>query len=306
MIKATNILSRGEIWQLRQKSTVQGIWLVVHAWLTIAATMLVYSIWPSIWLLIIGVFIVGARQLGLAILMHDAAHGLLSPNLKLNDFVGNVFCAWPAGLTLADYRPYHMKHHRFTQQEQDPDLILSKPFPISKASLVRKIIRDLTGITFLRLRFLQMKDAWGNNNKLGQGIKGLVIKMGGFIGLNILLLGMFASFGLTHIYFLLWLLPLATSYQLVARIRNIAEHAVVPDNKDDFKNTRTTHANVLERIFIAPYWVNYHIEHHLFVFVPCYNLKKAHQMLKEKGLLEKMEIKNSYFDVLKLASTVLK
>jgi fatty acid desaturase len=295
MIKASTILSRGELWQLRQKTTHQGLWLVVHAWLVIAATMTAYAIWPSIWLLIIGVFIVGARQLGLAILMHDAAHGLLSPNLKLNDFVGNVFCAWPAGLTLPSYRPYHMKHHRFTQQTSDPDLILSKPFPISRPSLARKIIRDLTGITFLRLRFFQMKDAWG---------KGFISKMGGIIGLNILLWAILASFGFGHIYFLLWLLPLATSYQLVARIRNIAEHAVVPSNDDDFRNTRTTHANYFERIFIAPYWVNYHIEHHLFVFVPCYNLKSAHLMLKEKNLLPTMEIRNGYLDVLKLASTV--
>lgn len=295
MIKATDILSRKHIWDLRQKTTSKGIGLVVHAWLVIILTMMAYAIWPSFWLLLVGIFVVGARQLGLAILMHDAAHGLLSPKLKLNDFVGNVFCAWPAGLTLVDYRPYHMKHHRFTQQVDDPDLILSKPFPISKASLARKIVRDLTGLTFLRLRFFQFKDAWGNK---------FINKMGGIIGLNIGLWFLCFSLGHAEVYFLLWLLPLATSYQLVARIRNIAEHAVVPNNDDDFKNTRTTHANILERIFIAPYWVNYHIEHHLFVFVPCYNLKKAHQLLKEKDMLGKMEIRDNYYQVLKLASTM--
>ena len=34
---------------------------------------------------------------------------------------------------------------------------------------------------------------------------------------------------------------------VITRIRNIAEHAVVPDSGDPFRNTRTTLANVLER-----------------------------------------------------------
>ena len=33
------------------------------------------------------------------------------------------------------YRPYHLAHHRFTETSQDPDLVLSSPFPITKASL---------------------------------------------------------------------------------------------------------------------------------------------------------------------------
>jgi hypothetical protein len=50
---------------------------------------------------------------------------------------------------------------------------------------------------------------------------------------------------------------------VITRIRNIAEHAVVPDANDPLRNTRTTRANFLERLFIAPYYVNYHLEHHL-------------------------------------------
>src|SRR3546814_13852785 len=45
-------------------------------------------------------------------------------------------------------------------------------------------------------------------------------------------------------------------YQLVSRIRNIAEHAMVPDNDDALRNTRTTYAGWLTRLVLAPYWVN--------------------------------------------------
>ena len=64
-------------------------------------------------------------------------------------------------------------------------------------------------------------------------------------------------------YPLLWLVPLLTWMMVITRIRNIAEHAVVPDANDPLRNTRTTKASLLERAFIAPYFVNYHLEHHL-------------------------------------------
>jgi hypothetical protein len=44
---------------------------------------------------------------------------------------------------LASYRSYHLQHHKFTQQPEDPDLSLSAPFPITKESYTRKAIRDL-------------------------------------------------------------------------------------------------------------------------------------------------------------------
>jgi hypothetical protein len=119
-----------------------GPLLVVHAWVIIAAAMAL-SIW-SLWLLPVSIMLIGARQLGLTILMHDAAHGALHPNAKVNDFVGHWLCGAPMGGHLKAYRQYHLTHHKYAQQAQDPDLILSKPFPVTRTSLRRKIIRDLT------------------------------------------------------------------------------------------------------------------------------------------------------------------
>ncbi len=45
--------------------------------------------------------IVGTRQLGLAILMHEAAHGGLHSNKAVNEWVGQWLCAVPVGADLA-------------------------------------------------------------------------------------------------------------------------------------------------------------------------------------------------------------
>ena len=99
-------------------------------------------------------------------------------------------------------------------------------------------------------------------------------------------------------YLGLWLLPLLTWQQLVLRLRNIAEHAVVPDAHDPFGNARTTRANWLARALVAPYWVNYHLEHHLLMWVPCYRLPLAHAFLKANGYGARLTLSAGYLRVL--------
>ena len=101
-------------------------------------------------------------------------------------------------------------------------------------------------------------------------------------------------------YFLaFWLLPLFTFFQLFLRIRNIAEHAGITDDCDDFNNARTTYANIFERALVAPYFVNYHLEHHLFMFVPCYKLKEAHKMMLKNNYQNRLETKTGYISLLR-------
>lgn len=90
------------------------------------------------------------RQLCLAILMHDASHKSLFKNKKINDFVGEWLCARPIWNDLQKYRVHHVRHHAKTSTPDDPDLSLVAGFPVSKKSLTRKFLRDLTGITGLK------------------------------------------------------------------------------------------------------------------------------------------------------------
>ena len=91
-------------------------------------------------------------------------------------------------------------------------------------------------------------------------------------------------------WFALWLLPRATWFQLVTRLRNIAEHALVAkDEPDPLRHARTTRANWLERALIAPYWVNYHCEHHMFMHVPCWRLPgRAARLWRPRASTERM------------------
>ena len=280
-----------------------GPLLVAHCWGVIALAVAVGAVWPL--LIPVCVAVIGTRQLGLAILMHEAAHGGLSPNARLNDFLGHWLCAVPVGASLSLYRPYHLSHHKYAQQAEDPDLILSAPFPVTRASLRRKIIRDLTGQTFFKQRVLYLFSAFrsGRDEDIAEGAVVTGRSVAPFLVVNAALLLGLTLVGVWWAYFALWLLPLATWFPMVTRLRNIAEHACVEGSADDaFRAARTTRASWWERAFIAPYWVNFHAEHHLFMHVPCWKLPALHRAVHQRPQGERMEVAGGYLEVLRQAS----
>jgi fatty acid desaturase len=297
-------LAPEQIQPLRQRSNAMGAWCVLHAWGSMGLAFALFAWWPNVITFIAAFVIISGRQLGIAILMHDAAHRLLFASPKWNDWAGQYLLGAPVGGDLFLYRPYHLTHHRNTQQDDDPDLELSAPFPISRASLKRKIVRDLLGITGYQRRVLQIKQAMGDSAEpMRQRLARLWRAERPFVFTNAVIFATLALSGHAWLYLTLWLWPLFTGYQLVSRLRNIAEHAVVGDRDDPLRNTRTTLASWWERLTVAPYWVNYHLEHHLFVNMPCWNLPKAHALLGANGLWPRMEVAPNYATVLRQATS---
>jgi fatty acid desaturase len=299
-VNPKDVFSTAEWAPLAARSSWKGLALVVHCWIVILAGAAVAIVWPITLPLV--VMVIGARQLGLAILMHDAAHGALHPDPKVNDWVGE----WLCGGGVTPYRAYHLQHHKFAQQAEDPDLGLSAPFPITRKSLRRKIVRDLTGQTWFKQKFGRLA-AKLKVRKTGEPVLPIIsdeiYRQRRWLIVNGLVISALSAVGLWWAWFALWLLPRATWFQLVTRLRNIAEHALVAKNEPDpLRHARSTRANLIERALIAPYFVNYHGEHHMFMHVPCWNLPRASRLLEAKGYFPKMLRSNGYVEVLSAAA----
>ncbi len=302
-IRARDFLSEEQLIDLRQRSTWKGIALIVHAWALILGSIALVAWWPNPATYLLALAIVGSRQLGLAILMHDGAHGCLSPDERINLALSQWLCAYPIFAETRAYRRYHLQHHARTQQEDDPDLVLSAPFPITKLSYRRKFFRDITGQTGYQQRKAQLLNALGPAEwPYARRAAHFWEKLGRQCIANAILFAGLTAAGVWWAYPLLWLVPMLTWMMVITRIRNIAEHAVVPDSNDPLRNTRTTRANFLERLFIAPYYVSYHLEHHLLLYVPCYKLPRVHRILGESSFAGRMEVQPSYAAVLRLAT----
>jgi fatty acid desaturase len=297
-VKPLEVISKEQYEEIKEKQDWRNVLSISSNWLQMSSAMALFFIYPNVITFLVALVIIGSRQFALAVLAHEAAHNLLFANNKVNDWAGQWFCAYPIFQDNRVYRPYHLKHHRHTETEDDPDLVLSSPFPINKRSFIRKVFRDLTGITGVRRYWGSLSSIFRTKgDNVFDKISKTSNKLHGFLISNVIIFILISTTMHWSLFLLLWWLPSFTYYSLIIRIRNISEHAVTPGN-NDFDNTRTTKSTVLTRFFMVPHNVNYHLEHHLFTRCPWYNLPKAHSMMIENGYEDKMCLETSYKNVL--------
>jgi len=295
------VLDREEVRELQRMRDVRSWLSIALNWAIVFGAFALVARWPNPLTIVLALFLIGGRQLGFAVFMHDASHYALLRNRKVNDWVGNWLAAYPIWGDLRPYRPYHVQHHAHTWTEKDPDISLATPFPITRDSFWRKVWRDLSGQTgWKRAVFTLKRDLGWSQGKVRRRDGAGWRRLQGVVVTNAVLFGILLLAGHPALY-LLWVAAWLTTYSLVMRIRAIAEHSMVPDASDPMKNTRTTLASWWERVFIAPNRVNFHLEHHLLMRVPHYNLPRMHAMLRDRGALDDALVVKGYRTVLSQA-----
>lgn len=294
-------LSRDEIRELLCHADWRSWCSIAINWGIVFASAVLVARWPNPLTIVVALFVIGGRQLSCAAIMHDASHHALFSNRALNDWAGNWLAAYPVWSDTDRYRPYHMQHHIKTAGPEDPDLGLVTPFPVTASSLRRKVWRDLSGQTGWKFA----KASWKRSfRRMGRDAEARKAAIGTLVS-NLVLIAFFALAGHPALY-LLWVVAWFTTYTLVTRVRAIAEHALTPaalDPDDPLNNTRTVLARWWERLVVAPNRLNYHLEHHLLMTVPHYNLPRMHRLLADRGVLEHACVERSYWRILRRAAS---
>ena len=302
-----DVITREEFAELTRFEDWKSYRTLAFNWGVIFASFAMVAAWPNPLTIVLALLLIGARQLGLAVVMHEASHHSLLKDRKANDWVGNWLAAYPIWSDHEPYRPYHLAHHAHTGTPKDPDLGLALPWPTTRKSLARKFVRDLTGQTGWKQAKAVFKRDVGLGNRSTQRTKAAKAGQKPDVGwhklfptfvTNLVLFGILLAFGHPELY-LLWIVAWFTTYRLVMRIRAIAEHAMATDLTHPLKNTRTTLLPWWQKLLIGPNNVNYHLEHHLLMTVPAYNLPKLHAMLRDRGALEGALIAHGYGEVLR-------
>lgn len=298
--KARDVLSRDELLVLTHRSDARGAWAIASTWAIIAATLGAAARWPHPAVIALALVVLGGRQLALAILMHEAAHRSLFRRRAGNDWLTDWLCARPIWNDVARYRAHHLRHHAHTNGDLDPDLSLVVPFPTTRRSLARKLLRDLVGITGLKrlvglalmdLEILEYSVA-GDPRRVAGGPRPLRHHLAagarhaaGVAFTNAALFAALAALGHAWLY-ALWVGAYLTTFSVFVRVRSLAEHACTERSGDPLRNTRSTRAGLLARMTVAPLRVNHHLEHHLLVAVPYYRLPAMRRLLVARGVVE--------------------
>src|SRR4051812_11102381 len=150
VLGAADLVSRDDIRALTRSSNAVGALAIAWSWICIGASFAALAAWPHPLVFAAVVVVLGGRQLALSVLMHEAAHGTLFRARWANEHLTDWLCARPVWSDTARYRRHPLGHHGHTGTERDPDLGLALAEPMTRASLARKIARDLLGATGLR------------------------------------------------------------------------------------------------------------------------------------------------------------
>jgi len=279
-------------------------WSIIIGTLAIAAITMHWAVF------VVGVFLIASRMQALGVMMHDATHFLLYQNRAVNDVVCDLFIAFPLGMSTTLYRKTHYRHHRFMNTEEDQDLVAQREegewydWPKTRWGCAKAILRSLFGVNAHRAWILFKH--WAPWNHMRDPINDDFPLRARFlyVGTTILMYVFFAWSVMTDAKVALSLIAMYmisgfTILNLINRIRVTAEHLGVPGTHE-LNSTRTVLPSLWERFFIAPYGVNYHLEHHLFPSVPGYNLGKLHrELMQDPEFAEKAHLTRTYVGLIR-------
>ena len=273
---------------IRQLSVVpnwrNGFLLILQWAVIVAACVIAIRVdrWPAY--LIAGI-VIGTRIQVLAVMMHEACHGMLFSNRRVNDLIGDLFVAYPFALSVDLYRAAHMVHHRHTNTMRDYDYRAARKdsdqdFPKDGRAMAVLLLRSLTGVNYYRVaRPARVWSPLANfHNPMRFGFDFRLALRVRYVAWALLVYGIILWSPWRWQILGLFLIPQFLWMNVYNRIRAMAEHNGVTD-ESEIRGTRTVIPTLIDRILIGPLNVSYHLEHHLFPSVPWHNLRRLHRHL---------------------------
>ena len=228
---------------------------------------------------IVAFLLMGRAHAQFLSLMHEAAHRLLFSNKRANDFVGNWLLGFLGFTSTPAYRRVHMAHHREEFGPDEPDVPLYANYPVSPASMRRKLVRDATGITGIKLMRAQLHGLRSPDARVRHTQQKIWAVQAVLLALGIAL-------GAPLAWPLLWLAPNLTVWRVINRLRSIAEHGGMREDDDRRFTTHSVAQHPLAMFLMVPYKIGYHMAHHVDAGVPFRNLPEYHRLLHEANYLD--------------------
>lgn len=276
----------------RNVANVVSVWvqsvglLALTCWVTprlpLVAALVVWAV----------VFVLMGRAFALfSILAHEAAHRLLFSKKRINDVVGRWVLAYPAFVPFDAYRRSHFAHHKDELGPNEPDLNLYVGYPVSRASMRRKLVRDAVGVS-----------GW-KNVKLLLGALGSTTARPfalRIIGTQVILFaGFWIASGRWWLWPVFWLAPWMTGWRVLNRLRAIAEHGGMEQSKDRRRTTHVIDQHWPARFWIVPFNTGWHLAHHADMGVPFRKLPQLHADLVGAGWITPQITYRSYRELWK-------
>lgn len=213
---------------------------------------------------------------------HELCHQTVFKTKTLNTLFLQVisFLSWSNPVM---FWASHQEHHKYTLHPPE-DLEVVLPQELTLKSFLRSAIVNPWDFYYrlkmiIRLCFGKVEGRW---EEILFPKSAIAQRRRLFRWARIILVG-HVLIVVISLYFGLWLVPILVTLAPfygggLQYLCNNTQHAGLQDNVPDFRLcTRTFLVNPFVRFL---YWhMNYHIEHHMYAAVPCYNLGKLHEAI---------------------------
>ena len=262
--------------QLRRIPSLRNAISVFSVWVQ-ALAIIGIAVWADRAIIyVIAFLLIGRTHAQLLALMHESAHRLLFRNKNANDFVGRWILGYPAFVNTDGYRFVHMAHHREEFGPNEPDIPLYANYPIISRSFWRKMFRDASGRTGVRLLREQLRALWrGASPSRTAQMRIVAIQLALFIACSV-----FVS---PLLYVGLWLGPYLTVWRVMNRLRSIAEHGGLNASDDRRVTTHSVRQHLLPTFFFVPFGLGWHLAHHTDPGIPFRSLPRYHREMERAG-----------------------
>jgi fatty acid desaturase len=237
----------------------------------------------SIWVLLLALFLHGTFFAFLLNGFHELCHSTVFKSKWLNTFFLNLI-SFLGGFNPVMFWASHQEHHKYTLHPPD-DLEVVLPFKITLEGFLKSILVNPWGFYQrvkgnIRLSQGRLQGEW--ENILFPAAEPAMRQR--LFGWARLLLFGHALLIIVSLALGWWLLPVLITFApfyggWLLFLCNNTQHVGLQDNVPDYRLcTRTFLLNPFVQFL---YWhMNFHIEHHMYAAVPCYNLAKLHRAIQ--------------------------
>ena len=243
----------------------------------------------------IAFLLMGRMHAQFASLMHEAAHRLLFKHRGANDWVGNWLLGFPVITSTPAYRRVHMAHHREEFGPDEPDIPLYANYPITAESFRRKLVRDATGQTGIKLFRNQLRGFRSPDVRVRRTLLKMTL-------VQVIVIAAFFAAGHAWLYLTMFVLPYFTLWRVINRLRSIAEHGGLRADDDRRIATHSVVQHPIARFYLVPYNIGFHLAHHVDAGVPFRHLPKYHALLRDTRYVDDSYEYPSYGALWKAAS----
>lgn len=275
-----------ELAALNQRSDWKGFVLSVGNLVLLAVTggLAWYAVGRTSPLVVIALlFLHGSLFAFLVNGFHELCHGTVFKTKSLNVIFRNIysFLGW---FNPVFFWASHQEHHKYTLHPPD-DLEVVLPVHLTLRSYLGFAFINPMGLynrvkAVIRLSLGHVDGEWANllfPADQPEKRRDLIMWARIILFGHLLIVVVSLALGWWMLPVVLTLAPFyAAGFQYLF---NEAQHVGMSDNVSDYRlNTRTILLNPFLRFI---YWnMNYHIEHHMYAAVPCYNLHRLHALIE--------------------------